>query len=74
MERISADTLADDKGNTFYRVIVRTRENSLGSGERALPIIPGMVATVEILTGRKSVLHYVLKPINRVRDEALRER
>ena len=74
VERISADTLADDKGNTFYRVIVRTRENSLGSGERALPIIPGMVATVEILTGRKSVLHYVLKPINRVRDEALRER
>ncbi|ALK10460.1 HlyD family type I secretion periplasmic adaptor subunit [Blastochloris viridis] len=74
VERISADTTADDRGNTFYRVIVRTKENSLGSVEHALPIIPGMVATVEILTGRKSVLHYVLKPVNKVWDEALRER
>jgi adhesin transport system membrane fusion protein len=81
VERISADTITDDKNptpaernETFYRVIVRTDKNHLGSEEEPLPIIPGMVATVEVLTGRKSVLDYMLKPARLLRDEALRER
>ena len=56
VERISADTIAEEKGQaekeTFYRVMVRTDKNHLGTAANALPIIPGMVATVEILTGR----------------------
>jgi len=59
---------------TFYRVIVRTHKNYLGTTEQPLPIIPGMVTTVEILTGEKSVLDYMLKPARMLRDEALRER
>jgi len=80
VERISADTIADDKpergekGETFYRVMVRTDKNHLGTAETPLPIIPGMVSTVEILTGAKSVLDYVVKPARMLRDEALRER
>jgi len=80
VERISADTIADDKpergekGETFYRVMVRTDKNYLGTAERPLPIIPGMVATVEVLTGEKSVLDYMIKPARMLRDEALRER
>lgn len=80
VERISADTIADDKpergekGETFYRVMVRTDKNYLGTAETPLPIIPGMVSTVEILTGAKSVLDYVVKPARMLRDEALRER
>jgi adhesin transport system membrane fusion protein len=82
VERISADTILDDKGDksdpqkaeTFYRVIVRTDKNFLGSAEHPLPIIPGMVTTVEILTGEKSVLDYLIKPARMLRDEALRER
>jgi membrane fusion protein, adhesin transport system len=80
VERISADTITDEKAATqadrevFYRVIVRTEKNHLGSEEEPLPIIPGMVATVEVLTGRKSVLAYLLKPARVLRDEALRER
>src|SRR5437763_13783198 len=80
VERISADTIADEKGEkgekaeTFYRVTVRTEKNHLGTTERQLPIIPGMVATVEVLTGEKSVLDYMLKPARMLRDEALRER
>jgi membrane fusion protein, adhesin transport system len=80
VERISADTIADDKpergekGETFYRVMVRTDKNHLGTSETPLPIIPGMVSTVEILTGAKSVLDYVVKPARMLRDEALRER
>jgi len=80
VERISADTIADDKpergekGETFYRVMVRTDKNNLGTAETPLPIIPGMVSTVEILTGAKSVLDYIVKPARMLRDEALRER
>jgi adhesin transport system membrane fusion protein len=81
VERISADTIVDDKApdkqerqETFYRVIVRTEKNHLGTAENALPILPGMVATVEVMTGRKSVLDYMLKPARTLRDEAMRER
>ncbi len=79
VERISADTIAEEsKGQaekeTFYRVMVRTDTNHLGTNGNPLPIIPGMVATVEILTGSKSVLDYLLKPARVLRDEAMRER
>lgn len=79
VERISADAIEDkpergEKSEPFYRVIVRTEKNHLGTAERPLPIIPGMVATVEVLTGEKSVLDYLLKPARLLRDEALRER
>ncbi|HKS87092.1 MAG TPA: HlyD family type I secretion periplasmic adaptor subunit [Pseudolabrys sp.] len=80
VERISADTIADDrpergeKGETFYRVMIRTDRNHLGTDDHPLPIIPGMLATVEILTGRKTVLDYMLRPARLLRDEALRER
>jgi membrane fusion protein, adhesin transport system len=80
VERISADTIVndkpdrDEKNEKFYRVMVRTDKNHLGSDEHPLPIIPGMVATVEVLTGHKSVLDYMIKPARLLRDEALRER
>jgi adhesin transport system membrane fusion protein len=79
VERISADTILDDKGEaaqrpeTYYRVMVRTDKNHLGTEESPLPIIPGMVATVEVLTGKKSVLDYLMKPARTLRQEALRE-
>jgi adhesin transport system membrane fusion protein len=59
---------------TFYTVTVKTTESVLRKGEELLPIIPGMVASVDIVTGKKSVLDYLLKPILKARDEALRER
>jgi adhesin transport system membrane fusion protein len=80
VERISADTIIDDKSKTgdkpesFYRVMVRTDKNYLGTQENPLPILPGMVATVEVLTGKKSVLDYLIKPARMLADEAFRER
>ncbi|WP_420332728.1 HlyD family type I secretion periplasmic adaptor subunit [Roseibium sp.] len=74
LERISADTTEDEEGNRFFRVMIRTDKNYLGSDTEPLPIIPGMVASIDILTGEKTVLDYILKPIKKVRDEALRER
>ncbi len=74
LELIGADTITDDKGNSFYLIQLRTERNHLGSDQAPLLIIPGMVANVDIITGRKSVLDYLLKPILKARTEALRER
>ncbi|MBV8048086.1 MAG: HlyD family type I secretion periplasmic adaptor subunit [Paludibacterium sp.] len=72
VETLGADTEADERGNTFYIVKVRTRQGSLG--DKHLPIIPGMVAQVDIMTGKKSILSYLLKPVLRAKAEALSER
>jgi adhesin transport system membrane fusion protein len=78
VERISADTItekdANGKSTSYYKIVVRTGKNYLGTRDKPLPIIPGMVATVDILTGKKSVLDYMLKPVLKVRERALRER
>ncbi len=74
LEHISADSIQDDKGNSFYLVRVRTDRSFLGSDAEPLPIIPGMMATVDIVTGKKSVLEYLMKPILRAKQSALRER
>jgi adhesin transport system membrane fusion protein len=72
LEHIGADTVTDDKGNAFYTVRVRT--NRPGFGDANLPIIPGMIAEVDILTGKKSVLAYLLKPVLRAKSVAMSER
>jgi adhesin transport system membrane fusion protein len=72
LEHIGADSVTDDKGNAFYTVRVRTSKP--GFGDANLPIIPGMVAEVDILTGKKSVLAYLIKPVLRAKSVALTER
>ncbi|MDG9929664.1 MULTISPECIES: HlyD family type I secretion periplasmic adaptor subunit [unclassified Pseudomonas] len=74
LELIGADTITDQDGNSFYLIQVRTDRSHLGSDEHPLLIIPGMVATVDIVTGEKSVLDYLLKPVLKARAEAMRER
>jgi membrane fusion protein, adhesin transport system len=71
VENISPDTIVDDRGNAFYLVRVKTDQARLGEG---LPIISGMTAEVDILTGQKTVLSYLLKPVLKVKQQALRER
>ena len=74
VEHISADTTADQRGNSYYEIWVRTGQNYLERNGKKLRIIPGMQASVDILTGEKSVLDYLLKPILKTKQEALRER
>jgi adhesin transport system membrane fusion protein len=74
LEHISADTITDENGDSFYLIKVRTERSYLGTVENPLKIIPGMTAAVDILTGEKSVLDYLLKPVLRARERALRER
>lgn len=74
LELISADTIQDEEGKSFYLIQVRTEKSHLGNDDHPLLIIPGMVATVDIITGQKSVLDYLLKPVLKARQEAMRER
>jgi adhesin transport system membrane fusion protein len=74
LEHISADAINDDKGESFYLVRVRTNFNYLGSEKNPLPLIPGMQTEVNVLTGKKTVLAYLLKRYWRVADVALTER
>lgn len=71
LEFIGADSVTDERGNTFYTVRVRTEKSKLGEG---LPIIPGMVAEVDIITGQKSILSYLLKPVLKAKQAAFTER
>lgn len=75
VEHISADTIKEEQEDeSYYLVRVRTEKNDLGTQERALPIIPGMQAEIDILTGKKTVLEYLFKPLLRAKGRALRER
>lgn len=71
VENIAPNSIVDDKGNAYYLVRVRTLQTSLGEG---LPIIPGMVAQVDILTGKKTILSYLLKPVLKAKSYAFTER
>jgi membrane fusion protein, adhesin transport system len=71
VENISPDTVIDEKGNAFYVIRVRTLKSRF---DEKLPIIPGMTAEVDVLTGKKTVLAYLLKPVLKAKAYALRER
>ena len=75
VEQVSASSVYDEATReTFYTVLVKTEKSSLTHNGAENPILPGMITSVDILTGEKSVLTYLLKPINKARAEALRER
>ncbi len=76
LEGISVDTIEDqiERNQSYYKIRVRTEKNYLGTAKKPLPIMPGMVAEVNILTGKKSVLDYLLKPILKTQQNALQER
>ncbi len=81
LEHISADTLREERPNAaragvsdvYYKVIVRTTSATLRRGDKEFAIIPGMTTTVQIKTGKKTILEYLLKPVFKAR-EAFRER
>jgi len=74
---ISADTIVDKEskdGKSYYRVLVKTDKNFLEKNEKEYPIIPGMIATVDIVTGKKTILDFILKPILKVKQDSMHER
>ncbi|MEO7505329.1 MAG: HlyD family type I secretion periplasmic adaptor subunit [Sphingomicrobium sp.] len=73
--QVSADSIYDEATReAFFNVIIETNKAYLKSQGRELPITPGMMTDTQIITGRKSVLSYLLKPVLKARSDALRER
>lgn len=74
LEHISADTIRDENDESYYVIRIRTTKNFLGRAAKPLKIITGMTADVDIITGKKTVLDYIMKPVLRAKQLALRER
>ena len=73
--QVSADSVYDEvERETYYTVLIETQRSYLERGGQQLPIVPGMIGDVEIITGTKSVLSYLMKPVTRALDEAMTER
>jgi membrane fusion protein, adhesin transport system len=74
VENISADAILNEQEQYVYVIKVRTQENSLPSDGGNLPILPGMVAEVDILYGKKSIMRYLMNPVLKLQENAFRER
>lgn len=74
VKHIASNTHTNEKGESFYKIHVSTAERSLNNSTESLPIIPGMVVEVDILTGKKTVMGYLMKPLLRAKMNALSER
>lgn len=73
--QVSADSVYDEvERETYYTVLIETDRAYLERGGQRLPIVPGMIGDVEIITGSKSVLSYLMKPVTRALDESMTER
>ncbi len=73
--QISADSIYDEvERQAYFTVVIETDRSYLASGKKRLPITPGMICDVEVMTGRKSVLNYLLKPVLKASSQALTER
>lgn len=74
LTRIAANSTSDKDGNVMFEIEVKTLRNHLGDAAAPLPITPGMVAEVNVVTGRRTIMYYLLKPLRRTMDRALAER
>jgi len=72
--RVGATSGQDGEGNVFFEIEVKTAKNYMGDAQNPLPITPGMVADVEVITGKRTILEYLLKPVLRARERAFTER
>lgn len=74
LSRVAANSVQDKDDNVMFEVEVHTTKNYLGTKEKPLPITSGMVADIEVITGKRTILHYLMKPLRRGFERALRER
>ena len=74
VENISADAILNEQQEYMYVIKIRTKRNNLPSADGDLPILPGMVADVDILNGKKSIMRYLMNPVLKLKDNAFRER
>ena len=75
VQQVSADSIYDEvERQTYYTVVVETERSFIVKDGQKLPIVPGMICDVEVITGRKSILSYLFKPVTKGLSEAMTER
>lgn len=74
LDRIGANTVEDAQGNAFFEIDVRTDKNYLGTEDKPLRIFSGMVSETEVITGKRTILTYLMKPVLRTKDRAFTEK
>ena len=72
--RLGSNSVTDKEGNVFFEIELRAEQNYLGTSDNPLPITPGMIAEIEIITGKRTIFSYLVKPVLRAKDKALTER
>ena len=73
VNQLSPSTYLDEKGNPYYRVKVVLDKSYVGSNPRQMKVIPGMTVTVDIITGSKTIMAYLIKPVSRGFSSAFKE-
>lgn len=73
LENISADAIVDEYGESYFQIIVKTSNSFFSKKNKKLPIIPGMVAEVDILTGKRTILEYFLDPVKKIKEHSFNE-
>ena len=74
VQSISADAVPNEKGEAFFQVRIETKTTAINAIDKKLPIMPGMQAQIDIITGKKTILQFLSKPIIGVKENAFRER
>ena len=74
LTRVGASSVSDPEGKIFFEIDVRTDKGHLGTDDHPLPITPGMVAEVDVITGKRTILQALMRPVLRLKDRALTER
>ncbi|MGY8991863.1 MAG: hypothetical protein ACKVHL_09775 [Rhodospirillales bacterium] len=74
VQMVAPDSSTDDKGNPYFRLVVETEKTYLGEKEGEYPITPGMQATVDVHTGTKTVMDFLIKPVLKLKHEAFTQR
>jgi adhesin transport system membrane fusion protein len=72
--QISADATVTDRDDVYYLVRAQATEGFEGPSDKDLPLIPGMVAQVDVVTGKRSVFDYVVKPLTKIQYTSMHER
>lgn len=73
LENISADAIVDEFGESYFQVIIKTSNSFFTKKNRKLPIIPGMVAEIDVLTGKRTILEYFLDPVKKIKEHSFKE-
>jgi adhesin transport system membrane fusion protein len=74
LTRVGATSASDQEGNVYFEIEVKTDKNTLGDDAHLLPVTPGMLAQVDVIVGKRTILNYLMKPFVRAREMALTER